>query len=89
MARSNINTPHQTRLLTRNQIASFGPKVRKTASAAWEKWWKENAASVELKKLKEAPPFLGLTVVAYQDNFGQGRIQETDKAGKTEKFKRK
>lgn len=56
---------------------------RKTASAAWEKWYKENADTIDLKKLKEAPPFLGLTVMAYQDNFGQGRIKETDKEGKT------
>lgn len=56
---------------------------RKTAGAAWEKWWKENEAKVELKKLKEKPPFLGLTVVAFQDNAGQGRIIEMGKDGKT------
>jgi hypothetical protein len=55
---------------------------RKTARTAWEKWWKDNEGTVDLKKLKELPPYLGFTVIAYQDNFGQGRIQEQDKAGK-------
>jgi HEAT repeat protein len=57
--------------------------TRKTASAAWEKWWKENEEKVDLKKLKEKPPYLGLTVIAYQDNFGQARVMEMGKDGKT------
>jgi hypothetical protein len=56
---------------------------RKTASDAWEKWWKESEATTDLKKLKEDPPYLGFTVIAYQDNNGQGKIIEQDKAGKT------
>jgi hypothetical protein len=57
---------------------------RKTARTAWEKWYRDNGEGIDLKKLKEEPPFLGLTVIAYQDqNTGQGKILEQDKAGKT------
>lgn len=56
---------------------------RKKARDAWEGWWKEHNAKVELKKLKEAAPFLNHTVLGFQDFNGRGVVREQDKEGKT------
>jgi HEAT repeat protein len=56
---------------------------RKNARDAWAKWYREQGAKVDLAKLKERAPFLGLTLVAYQDNQGVGRLLELSRDGKT------
>ena len=56
---------------------------RKNARTAWAKWWKDNAARVDLARLKQKAPFLGLTLVAYQDHQGVGRLLEMGRDGKT------
>jgi hypothetical protein len=55
---------------------------RRTARAAWERWWKSEGARVNLAKLKEKAPHLGLTLISYQDNRGIGQIMELSREGK-------
>jgi hypothetical protein len=56
--------------------------TRKNARDAWQRWWKEQGAKVDLAKLKDKPPFLGLTTVVYQDFRGQGILMELGRDGK-------
>ncbi|HKB40682.1 MAG TPA: hypothetical protein VKD72_29925 [Gemmataceae bacterium] len=56
---------------------------RKAARDAWQRWWKEKGAKVDLAKLKKEAPFLGLTLVAYQDFQGRGQLMELGRDGKT------
>ena len=56
--------------------------TRKTAREAWERWWKAEGAGVKLARLKEKAPYLGLTLIAYQDNRGIGQLMELDRDGK-------
>jgi hypothetical protein len=55
---------------------------RKEARDAWQHWWKEHGAKVDLAKLKKEPPFLGLTLVAFQDFQGRGQLMELGRDGK-------
>jgi hypothetical protein len=56
---------------------------RKSAREAWQRWWKEQGAKVDLAKLKKEPPFLGLTLIAFQDFQGRGQLMELGRDGKT------
>src|SRR5262249_16809860 len=51
---------------------------------AWETWWKDNAAKVDLAKLESTEHLLGYTVIIEQWNRfkGQGRVLEVDAKGK-------
>ncbi|MBI1917111.1 MAG: HEAT repeat domain-containing protein [Planctomycetes bacterium] len=59
-----------------------GADARKAARDAWQRWWKEHGAKVDLAKLKKEPPFLGLTLVAIQDVQGRGQLMELGRDGK-------
>jgi hypothetical protein len=59
---------------------------RKKCRAAWEAWWKDNSAKVDLKKINFDEALLGLTLVAELDGSGPagaGRVWEIDRDGKT------
>src|SRR5262249_21199411 len=56
---------------------------RETARDAWLRWWKENEAKVDLARLKKEPPFLGLTLIAFQDFQGRWQLSELGRDGKT------
>jgi HEAT repeat protein len=49
--------------------------ARKECRAAWDKWWKQNGAAVNLAKLREAPRLQGCTVLVLLD---MGRVLEVD-----------
>lgn len=45
------------------------PSARTTPAQvrdAWQKWWADNAARVDLAKLSETPPYLGFTLISVQ-----------------------
>ncbi len=59
------------------------PAARKKWHAAWQAWWKANAAKVDVARLNLDDGYLGLTVVCEVDGLGQfpGRITEFDRGG--------
>jgi HEAT repeat protein len=58
--------------------------ARKKCRAAWETWWKDNAAKIDLAKLDTHERMLGYTVIIEMWNRfkGQGRVIEVDQKGK-------
>lgn len=56
------------------------PESRKKCRDAWDRWWKENGAAVDLAKLGEMPRLLGHTVIVLLD---MNRVLEVDGEGKT------
>ncbi|HZT82460.1 MAG TPA: HEAT repeat domain-containing protein [Gemmataceae bacterium] len=55
---------------------------RKKCRNAWADWWKKSAAKIDLAKLDDATRLLGYTLVAKQNNNGQGEVCETGPGGK-------
>ena len=56
---------------------------RNAAHDAWRAWWKTHGAKVDLARLKDRAPYLGLTLIAFQDFQGQGKLMEQGRDGKT------
>jgi hypothetical protein len=60
--------------------------VRKKCRTAWEQWWTENGAKVDLAKLTGGEPLKGLTLIIEVDGVGgpggQGRVWECGPDGK-------
>jgi hypothetical protein len=53
---------------------------RRKCRDAWEGWWKANAAGVDLARIREETPLLGLTLVTEYDGVeGGGRVAEYGK----------
>src|SRR5439155_1505896 len=49
--------------------------ARRKCRAAWEAWWKANAARVDLARVNLDDPVLGLTLYCeYDGNAGGGRV---------------
>lgn len=58
---------------------------RRRARAAWESWWKEKGDKVDLARLKQEDPVLGLNLITELDRSGQansGRVWECGADGK-------
>jgi hypothetical protein len=56
---------------------------RRTAREAWEKWWTAKGDKVDLARLRNEEPLLGLTLVSEYDGHAQGgRVYELGKDGK-------
>lgn len=55
---------------------------REKARDAWKGWWENHGATVKLSDLKDNARYLGLTLVAMQDNRGIGQIFEMDRLGR-------
>jgi HEAT repeat protein len=58
---------------------------RAGSQKAWEKWWKDNAAKIDLAKVRKQKALRGITVIVEHDNSGKdnrGRIWATRKGGK-------
>lgn len=55
---------------------------RVAARNAWDQWWKANGAGIDLAALKGKPLFLGLTLVAYQNDQGIGNLMEIGRDNK-------
>ena len=61
------------------------PDGRKKYRDLWATWWKENEAKVDVAKLGAPKPFLGYTLVSYNDLGKAGRngkVAELDATGK-------
>ena len=57
------------------------PASRRQCRAAWENWWKEHAAGVDLTRLKREEPLRGLTLVCEYDGPEGGRVWEYGQDG--------
>jgi hypothetical protein len=56
---------------------------RRKCREAWEAWWKEHGARIDLAKLDAVPVQLGYTLIVQMDMTGlTGRVQEVDRDGK-------
>jgi HEAT repeat protein len=58
---------------------------RRRARAAWEAWWKEKGDHVDLARLRQEDPVLGLNLITELDRSGQansGRVWECGADGK-------
>lgn len=59
---------------------------RKASREAWEKWWKEHEAKIDIAKLVNGEAVKGLTIIVEVDqvaaNGGQGRVWECGADGK-------
>jgi hypothetical protein len=57
---------------------------RQKCRAAWEAWWKENEAGLDLARLPDGPRFLGVTLLCDFDSGpnSQGRVVEIGADGK-------
>jgi outer membrane protein assembly factor BamB len=53
-------------------------EARHNWRSAWAAWWREHGPTVDLARLEQGPPFLGLTVIAQMD---LGQVWECDRAG--------
>jgi hypothetical protein len=53
--------------------------ARRAHRDAWERWWRGPGKDVDLARLGEAPPYLGLTVIAQSD---VGKVWECGRDGK-------
>lgn len=58
-----------------------GPDDRERARSAWDAWWQERSAGVDLSVLNTTPPYRGLTIIVEVDNNtgfnnSSGRIWE-------------
>jgi HEAT repeat protein len=64
--------------------AGYDEESRRKARTAWETWWKEKGAKVDLARLKQEDAYLGLTLLIELDGGknGTGRIWECGKDGK-------
>jgi HEAT repeat protein len=59
------------------------PASRRKCREAWEAWWKEHGARIDLAKLDAVPEQLGYTLIVQMDMTGiTGRVLEVDKDGK-------
>jgi hypothetical protein len=71
----------------KSPTATLGPALvadRKKCRDAWEAWWKDNRAKVDLKKINFEDAVLGLTMVAELDGSkgdGNGRVWEVRRDG--------
>jgi HEAT repeat protein len=69
--------------------ADGSAEARAKYKAAWEKWWKDAGAKVDLAKVELNPPVRGYTIVAMVTMAGgkrgwaqAGKVVELDKSGK-------
>jgi HEAT repeat protein len=64
--------------------ASMSQEVasREKARQAWDAWWKKHGDKVDLASLHREPPFLGFTLVSFNDFRGGGSVYELGKDGK-------
>jgi HEAT repeat protein len=65
-------------------VASAAPEAREKAVEAWQKWWQTEGPRVDLARLSEHEPYLGLiTVAEYDSAVGQpgGRVWEGGREG--------
>jgi hypothetical protein len=59
------------------------PASRRKCREAWEAWWKDQGARINLAKLDAVPDQLGYTLIVQMDNAAiTGRVLEVDKDGK-------
>jgi hypothetical protein len=56
--------------------------ARRKYRAAWEAWWKDNGADLDLAKIDLAGRLLGYTLVAVYNGANNGKVFEVDAAGK-------
>jgi outer membrane protein assembly factor BamB len=55
---------------------------RRKRRDAWQDWWRTNSAKVDLARLADTPPLLGLTMIAQWDEGQVGRVLELGPDGK-------
>ncbi len=53
--------------------------ARQLCRSAWENWWREQGPTVDLSRLEQGTPYLGLTVVAQMD---LGKVWECGRDGR-------
>jgi HEAT repeat protein len=60
------------------------PETRKKCREAWAAWWTKVGEKIDLARVERVPRMLGYTMLLEQwSNFGNGRVMEVDKDGKT------
>jgi hypothetical protein len=57
--------------------------ARRKCRDAWSDWWTQNGARIDLAKLDEQPPHLGLTLYVEMTQGVNGRVREVGRDGKT------
>jgi hypothetical protein len=57
-------------------------EARRGHQLAWERWWKEKGATLDLTRIDLTPRFNNYTLVCWQERTTNGKVQEFDRAGR-------